>query len=261
MAKITVLIPHFGCEEHLHKAAASILAQTEKDLELRIIDDCSDSERWLEVLAPLMGDARLKLFRSSRRAGPYRIKNAMIAHSDSAFVAFQDADDASFHNRFAVQLACMAQHRAGMVGSSAAIMDDGGRYRGLRLMPPSANLFLRHGRSYASLHPTTLVRREVFAAVGAFDGTTTIGADSDFLFRAAYRFKIRNTLRPLYWYRQRTGSLTNASATGHGSPLRTEYWNRVKAREAARKEALRSGAAIDLDAPLNDLEFRVEALN
>jgi glycosyltransferase involved in cell wall biosynthesis len=261
MAKITVLIPHFGCEQHLHKAAASILAQTETDLELRVIDDCSDDEAWLAALAPLMGDPRLKLFRTSRRAGPYRIKNVMIERCDSAFVAFQDADDASFRSRFEVQLACMARHQAGMVGSSAAIMDDDGRYRGLRLMPPSANLFLRHGRSYASLHPTTLVRREVFGDIGAFDGTTTIGADSDFLFRAAYRFKIRNALRPLYWYRQRTGSLTNASATGHGSQLRTDYWNRVKAREAGRKTAQRDGGAIDLGAPLNDLAFQIDALN
>lgn len=261
MAKITVLIPHFGCETHLHKAAASILAQTETDLALWVIDDCSDSERWREVLAPLMGDPRLKLFRTGRRAGPYRIKNAMIARCDSAFIAFQDADDASFRNRLAVQLDCMERHQAGMVGSSCMIMDDHDRTTGLRLMPPSANLLLRHGRSYASLHPTTLVRRDVFDTIGAFDGTTTIGADSDFLFRVAYRYRIRNTLRPLYWYRQRSGSLTNASATGHGSPLRTQYWNLVKAREAARRLAQRRGDPIDLDAPPNDLAFRIDACN
>ncbi|MCU6502446.1 glycosyltransferase [Rugamonas sp. A1-17] len=261
MAKVTVLLPHFGCEAYLHQSAASILAQSETDLELCIIDDCSDSDRWLDALGTLRKDPRVRLFRSSQRVGPYRIKNRMIEACSAPYIAFQDADDYSFRARLSRQLAAMERGGAGLVGCSALIVDESGSYAGVRLMPPLANPFLRWGKSYAGLHPTSLVRREVFAEVGAFDGTTTIGADSDFLFRVAHRYRVRNLVLPWYGYRQRAGSLTSGPETGHGSALRTAYWAQVKLREQQRRRMRAAGEAPTLNAPPNDRAFALDAVD
>lgn len=260
MTMVTVLMTHYNAPDYLGAAVASVLNQSFRDLELWLLDDASPNARWREVLEPYRSDSRLRLFRATRNVGTYRLKNAAIRAGETALVAFHDADDISHPRRLALQVAAARKGRAAIVGSSFLTMDAGGKVDGARFLPPIANPFLRLGKSYCCLHPTTLVAREVFDLIGGFDESTRFGADSDFFYRAHHRFRIRNLVRPLYRYRRHEDSLSGAEDTGHGSPARAAYWATVKAREAERRWAVARGTAPDLSAPTLPMDFQLQEL-
>jgi glycosyltransferase involved in cell wall biosynthesis len=234
--RVTVILTHFGCEDYLAEAVASILQQTFKALELWVVDDCSPSDLWATKLARWRGDPRLRLFRSSRNVGTYRLKALCIDHIDSGYIGFQDADDASEPQRIEVQIREMERRRLDVVGTGYIISNERGEPVGRKRMPRSCNWLFRLGRVFIVHHPTTLVRRTVFDRIGSFDGNTRMGADCDFMLRAAHRFQVGNVRPLLYRYRLRSGSLTAAPATGFGSDARVAYSRQMWERERLRKK-------------------------
>ena len=256
---VTVILPHYRCERYLYDAARSILAQDHPDLELRVIDDGSKDERWLQALAPLARDPRLLLYRTSENVGCYRIINRMIKMSQSPYIGFQDADDLSAPSRLSRQLKLMRTSGAHIVGCSFIKIDESGNSLFKKRMVRYASLWRRLGKTFVSVHATSLIRRCVFDALGGYDGTARFGADTEFFLRASYLFRIRNTREYLYLNRLRQGSLSLAPETGFGSPAREHYVATIRERERrwhAIKDPAELGAA--LRAAPNDMPFTVE---
>ncbi len=255
---ITVLLPHYGCESYLSMAVASILRQTLTRFVLYIIDDCSPTDDWLTAVRPHLGDSRVKLFRTTKNVGPYRIANGLVPSITSPFVAFQDADDRSHPRRLQTELELMLASRADIVGCSFVCLNPSGDVVRTWRMPRWSNFWHAVGKNFLAHHPTVLARRGVFDALNGFDGTTRFGADSDFMTRAAYLFRIRNAREVLYSYLQRTGSLTLNPETGFGSPARKAYrrqlalrrceWDRLEGSPSL-PEALRARD--------NDVDFEI----
>ena len=258
---LTVIVPHFRCATYLPAAVRSVLSQTFRDLRLIVVDDCSPEDDWLAALAPYRSDRRLTVLRTSRNVGHLRIKNAVLPRVTSRYVGFQDADDESEPERFAVQVAMLESGRADLVGCGYTQVDADGREQGIRRFPRNGNLWMRMGRSTVVHHPATVVRRSVFDRLGGFDGTATFGADTDFQLRLARLYRIRSTRRLLYRYRVWPQGLTSAPETGFGSPARQEYTARMFAMEERRKRARNRAELLDLlVAPANDVAFDLEAV-
>jgi glycosyltransferase involved in cell wall biosynthesis len=255
---VTVVIPHYQCERFLRRAVCSILSQQGVNLELWLVDDHSTGRAWLDALKGLTKDRRLVLYQTSCNVGHYRIKNALLPWIRSPYVAFQDADDFSDHLRLRTQLDEMGRSGAGIVGCSFRYISESGATISARKMVRRCNLWLRVGKAFVLLHPTTIVRREVFEDIGGFDGTARIGADDDFMLRAAMLYRIRNVRSILYAYRQRGDSLTGSPITGHGSRMRAAYSEAVWQRAATRRR-LRSRQELveSLQVPRNDIEFEL----
>jgi len=256
--QVVVIMTHFGGEEFLAASVRSILEQNFSDLELWLVDDCSPTERWLDELRPYRDDPRLRLFRSDRNVGTYRLKARLIEAVRSPFIGFQDSDDFSLPSRIEMQMKAAEARRLDIVGTSFLVLDEAGTTIGQRLMPRACNWLERLGKKHLVHHPTCLVRRRVFDAIGSFDGTTRIGADSDFVLRAVQRYRVGNVRRPLYCYRQHPKSLTGAAETGYGSALRDSYMAATRARW---RENRRLGALADLRTPPIDVDFSLRELN
>ena len=124
------------------------------------------------------------------------------------------------------------------------------------------NLWLALGKRFVSLHPTTVVRRELFDVLGGYDGTARVAADDDFIRRAARIYRVRNVPAVLYRYRRRPDSLTGAPETGHGSPVREAYRSAMLRREEERRRIRdRARLLASLRAPANDLEFELRPVD
>jgi glycosyltransferase involved in cell wall biosynthesis len=255
-------MPHFKSEQYLFEAASSILVQETSALELKVVDDDSGCEHWLQVLKPLAHDPRLSLYRTSRNVGPYRICNRLLADIASPLVGFQDADDISHPTRFSRQIELMKRTGADIVGSSFVRIDGAGRLIGKKRMVRLVNLWRALGKTFLNLHPTTLARRQVFDALGGFDGTTRIGADTDFIMRATYLFRVRNTREFLYRHRLHSASLSQSTETGFNSDLRARYRATILARNSKWK-GIKSGAELReaLRAAPNDVDFQLERVS
>jgi len=252
---ITVILPHFACERYLFDAVSSILQQDMGELELKVVDDASPNDDWLHAIERLRGDPRLTLYRTTHNVGPYRIKNRLIRTTPSPYIAFQDADDSSHPARLRQQLRLMKQTGAQIVGCSFSYIAENGRQIARQRMVRHVNLWMRFGKSFAALHPTTIVRSEVFETLGGFDGTTHFSADADFFLRAAHLYRIRNVRAYLYNYRIRSNSLSTAQETGLHSQQRTHYVGLMQEREQQRRSLRGEALRLSLLAPPNDIDF------
>jgi glycosyltransferase involved in cell wall biosynthesis len=254
---LTVVMTHYGCEHYLAEAVGSILRQSYRDLELHVADDCSSDGRWLDSIKQFRSDSRLRLFSADKNVGTYRLKARMIEDIRSEYIGFQDSDDISEASRFEQQVAILARKHFDIVGSGCMMIDESGNGIGRRRFPTRCNLLERLGKKHLVHHPATTVRRAVFDDIGSFDGTTRIGADSDFILRAAQRYRIGNLRALLYRYRIRPDSLTGSVASGYGSEARREYGRKMVERW---KRNRRLGRAADLSTPQCDIQFELKAI-
>src|SRR4030067_740036 len=113
--KVTVLMPVYNGEKYLKEAIDSVLAQTLKDFEFLIINDCS-TDKTQEILESYR-DTRIRLFRQSNK-GLTRSLNKGIQLSRGEYVARMDADDIALPERLEKQVTFFEKRpEIGVVGS------------------------------------------------------------------------------------------------------------------------------------------------
>ena len=89
---VTVVIPTCNRASLVTTAIESALRQTLRDIEVFVVDDCSDDETRAAVSA-LLRDPRLRYIRHDTRRGAPAARNEAIRKSSGEFVAFLDDDD------------------------------------------------------------------------------------------------------------------------------------------------------------------------
>lgn len=87
---ITVVIPLYNKEAYVHRALASVAAQTKSDFEVLVVDDGSEDAG--PEIARSFGDRRLRIIHQAN-SGPGAARNRGIAEAQGEFIAFLDADD------------------------------------------------------------------------------------------------------------------------------------------------------------------------
>ncbi|HEX4454614.1 MAG TPA: glycosyltransferase [Kofleriaceae bacterium] len=163
-----VLDPHsvyFPC------AVASVLAQTEVDLELIIVEDPSATRA--DRVARL-DDPRIRYIRNETRTSLVDQRNRALAEARADIVAMLDADDIAEPDRFAKQLAFLDAHPAiGLVGSQLTIIDADGDVIGSRSYPlEHDDIVAAMCRYNAIAQPAVMARRRVLVDAGGYQYRT-----------------------------------------------------------------------------------------
>ena len=93
MPRFSVVIPAFNAERTIGETIGSVLAQTESDLELIVVDDGS-SDATPELVAPARGSATRACGSCARRTpGRPALVTLESQHATAAYVSFLDNDD------------------------------------------------------------------------------------------------------------------------------------------------------------------------
>jgi glycosyltransferase involved in cell wall biosynthesis len=123
--RVTVLMAVHNGARHLREAVDSILAQTFRDFEFLIVDDGS-TDQSLAILASY-SDPRIVIIRNATNVGLTKSLNIGLAAARGELVARQDADDRSYPERLASQVAFLDAHpEIAAVGAQARIIDGDG---------------------------------------------------------------------------------------------------------------------------------------
>jgi glycosyltransferase involved in cell wall biosynthesis len=104
--KVSVILPTFNRSRSLGPAIMSVLTQSERDMELIVVDDASSED--IEGLVRHIGDSRIKFIRRETNGGAAAARNTGLAAATGEYIAFQDSDDLWLPNKLANQLACFA---------------------------------------------------------------------------------------------------------------------------------------------------------
>ncbi len=223
----SILSPAFGTESWIAESIHSVLAQTRRDWELIIIDDCSP-DNLSEVARAFEGLARIRIVRLGSNVGPGASRNYAASVATGRYFTVLDSDDLLAPNYLErVGEILEVDEPPDVVGVPPVRFYGDGRPSRVSPMPevwgsgdPEAAILHMLGNPF-NYHGTTITR-EAFEAVGGYDPELRIGEDHELWVRIATSgYKIRVVDEPLYFYRIREGSLSfggdNASEVAEAS--------------------------------------------
>lgn len=207
--KFSIVIPAYNRMQSLPRAIASVLAQTEKDIELIVVDEAS-TDGTQEYLATLT-DPRVRVTGRDpggvpRRLGVAAARNLGLAAARADVVTFFDSDDVCLPNYVAAHLAAYADNPAVVcvVCSTLMHLSNGSRESTVPdvTLPPRVFEWAVITDLFPIFAPGTSMRRDHAVAIGGFNAAMSLAEDREILVRLASRGAIRlisDVLWEKYW--------------------------------------------------------------
>jgi len=197
----------------------SVLAQSDPDFELIIVDDGS-RDATPDILAHYAAaDARIRVLPHPESVGLTRSLIAGCAAARGEFIARQDAGDLSHPRRLELQRALLTQD------ASLAFVSCWTQFAGPELEP----LYISRGAGVAqrptsiidlssqngvldgpTCHPSVVLRREIYNRTGGYRAEFYFGQDWDLWYRVAALGKLQIVPEALYTARVSPGSISGS---------------------------------------------------
>ena len=125
---VSVITPCYNAEKFIAEAIRSVIAQTYKNWEMLICDDCS-MDRSAEIIKSYSEkDKRIKYFKTPKASGSPAIpRNIAIDHAKGRYLAFLDSDDIWLPHKLEEQLRLLSLKMCPLVYSNYEKIDILGR--------------------------------------------------------------------------------------------------------------------------------------
>lgn len=105
---VSIILPYYNAAKYIKETVGAIIAQTYKDWELIIVDDCSPAPETSEVLLKVAAmDSRIKVIKAEVNGGAGAARNLGIAAAQGRYLAFCDSDDWWYPTKLEEQLKFM----------------------------------------------------------------------------------------------------------------------------------------------------------
>lgn len=120
---ISIIMPVYNAAGFLTRAVQSAQAQTYRNIEILLIDDCS-TDNTVEVAQALAkSDPRIRVFRQPQNGGPSAARNRGLQEAKGEWLAVLDADDAYTPQRLERMLQTARDTNADMVADNLRLYD------------------------------------------------------------------------------------------------------------------------------------------
>lgn len=153
---ISVCIPMYNAEQYIQETLKSVIAQTYRDIEIIVIDNCStdDSVRKVKEIA----DSRIRIIRNTENVGLVNNWNLCFINANGEYINILCADDLLETTCLEKKAAALERYsNAGAVFSASSVIDEDGRII-LRRRPLKGDQLLK-GRNFA---PKAFERKNCF---------------------------------------------------------------------------------------------------
>ena len=91
---VSVIVPVFNAKRYVEACIRGLLSQTMQELEIIIVDDCSDDGSYDICLELAKRDHRISVFKQEENKGPGEARNKGIMSAKGEYITFMDCDDA-----------------------------------------------------------------------------------------------------------------------------------------------------------------------
>ena len=163
---VTVIMSAFNPDIPLMEiAAASVMQQSHRNVELIIVDDASNDDLAKEIKRIADSYEKCKLIRLDQNCGPYVGRNLAIEIATGEYIAIQDADDWAHPDRIRLQLAAFDAHpHARLLSSEHIRIDRAGKVQ-----------FEADFAIFGDGPMTSMFKKSVFDEVGTFSHVRSRG--------------------------------------------------------------------------------------
>ncbi len=134
MDKVSVVVPVYNVEPFIEDTIRSVVAQTYREWELILVDDCS-TDGSLEVIKRAkeqlvshcqIQEEQIKLILLETNQGAYNARNVGVANAAGQYLCFLDSDDLWKPNKLSRQLEFMNTNQAAFSFTSYEFADEDG---------------------------------------------------------------------------------------------------------------------------------------
>jgi len=228
---VSIVIPTLNRAELLHRALASVLAQTYKDYEIIVVqngpEECSK-----EIVQGFIKSGVPVRYVYTTKASSANARNMGVLESKGKYIAFLDDDDEWFPEKLNEQVSFLDQNKTvGLVACRCVRVKE---LDGITDILPEPFLdrisyasIIKSGSVIPSLS-SILIRRECFDKVGFFNPDFFISDDHEFYLRVAARYEIFMLVNPLFRYYWHANNISKKS-------LRM-YQEKIKILKSVRAE-------------------------
>ncbi len=232
MPKVSVVMPSYNHAPYVREAVESVLKQSYSDLELIITDDGS-IDGTADIVRSFT-DPRVRFHAFERNQGACIAMNDAINRSSGEYVAVLNSDDYFLPGKIERQVAFLDAHREiGAVFGLPEFVDEHGVTVTNRTHPfagtftainRSRREWLRHFFAHGNClcHPTVMIRRECYDAIGLFDPLLMQLPDFDLWIRLCLKYDIHILQEKLTAFRI-LGSDRNVSAPAPAVSARSAW--------------------------------------
>lgn len=226
--KVSVVMSVYNGAEHLAATMDSILAQTEGDFELIVVDDGSTDESPRLLASYATRDARVRVL-SQANTGLTRALAAGCAAATAPLIARHDAGDLSHPRRLEKEAALFERFPEVVLASCAVdfVGPEGELLHNASGTSPAERpvTMLDFTKEHAvvdgpSHHGAAMFRREAYERAGGYRAQFYFGQDWDLWYRLAELGQFARVAETLYTARVTPGSIS-ASAKGEQELLAT----------------------------------------
>ena len=256
---LSVVIPAYRARNFIERSIQSALASSNVDLEIIIVDDCSDDGTADAVEKQFSGDKRVKILRRQSNGGPGAARNDGFELAQGRWIGVLDADDEVLPDRFQklIQAGTVQGHE--LVADNITLWDHRSNQPVSKLLLTEGTTQLdlsalfgasfRTGNDYGLLKPIFL-RSFLREKRLRYRDELRHGEDYEFVAEALYEGARYCVLRDYsgYRYTTRDGGLSTTSINDQAMIDQTRTWfGRPKVRQSRELRKLLRGRISTLE--------------
>lgn len=132
---VSIIMPSYNTASFIAESIRSVLAQSYKDWELIIIDDCSP-DNTDDVVRPYLSDERIRYLKNEKNSGAAVSRNRALREAKGKWIAFLDSDDLWMPDKLEKQISFMEKHYYHFSYTNYAEIDVDGKRSGVSITGP-----------------------------------------------------------------------------------------------------------------------------
>jgi glycosyltransferase involved in cell wall biosynthesis len=205
---VSIVLPTYNGARYLRQAIESCLAQTYRNWELIVVDDCSQDATPEIIAEYVVRESRIRTIRHDTNRKLPAALNTGHAATTGDYIMWTSDDNRLLPSAIEELTTFLETHpRVGLVYADSVLIDEAGRYvRDYPAQPASALAYMN------AVGPCFLYRRNVYETIGGYNTELFLAEDYDYWLRIYRRFEVAHLHKTLYEYRWHGESLTNTAA-------------------------------------------------
>jgi len=200
---VSVVIPFYNAEKYIRQSVDSILNQSYRNLEIILIDDCSQDSS--SKIIQSIKDSRIRLIRNDTNLNIAKSLNKGFLEAKGQYIARLDADDFSDKERIRKQYEVFCKYEnVGLVCTSSHIINEKSKIIG-EFTPAfnSEELYYILFLSNRITHSSIMCKKSVWSEEGKYEEDSFL-EDQKLWFKISKRHKIFHINEKLTYWRTHT---------------------------------------------------------
>ncbi len=156
---VSIIVPVYRAADYIGKTMESVEAQTYRDWELILVDDCGGDESLsvIEAYREKSGArGKIRILRNEKNLGAAASRNRGVLEARGRYIAFLDADDLWLPKKLETELAFLQEKEAAFAFTSYEFGDEEARETGRVVHAPN-ELDFRHALGRTVIFTSTVM--------------------------------------------------------------------------------------------------------